>query len=214
MSYAKPLQPPRPLRMANALSLSECRHARNLTKTNMPDAGDDATLISRALGGENSAFGALVERHFGAAYASAYAVLGNRSDAEELAQETFVQAFQKLGKLREPGAFVGWIWRIAHDLALKHIRKHGRMKVVSEVPEGEHPEAPDSPMMASEERAKLARALKSLPEEMREAVLMKYWQELDYEEMSRRSGISEEALYQRVCRGLKRLREVLSESEA
>ena len=43
---------------------------------------------------------------------------------------------------------------------------------------------------------------------------MKYWQELDYEEMSRRSGISEEALYQRVCRGLKRLREVLSESEA
>jgi DNA-directed RNA polymerase specialized sigma24 family protein len=41
---------------------------------------------------------------------------------------------------------------------------------------------------------------------------MKYWQELEYDEMARRTGSSEEALYQRVCRGLKRLREVLSEN--
>jgi RNA polymerase sigma-70 factor (ECF subfamily) len=179
----------------------------------MNDAADDVTLISRAMGGNDAAFGSLVERHFGAAYASAYAVLGNASDAEEIAQETFVQAFQKLERLREKGAFVGWIWRIARDLALKHIRKHGRMKVVEQVPEAGRENSPLAPTIADEEQAALRNALDQLPEEMRDAVLMKYWQELEYDEMARRTGVSEEALYQRVCRGLKRLRELLGQKE-
>lgn len=196
---------------APRFSLSECRTARNLRVNRMPEAGDDAGLIKRALAGDDGAFSALVERHFGAAYASAYAVLGNSSDAEELAQETFVQVFQKLARLREPGAFVGWVWRIAHDLALKHIRKHGRMKVVEDVPESGSAESPLEPLVAGEDQQGLRKALAALPEDQREALLMKYWQDLEYEEMSKRTGVSEEALYQRVCRGLKRLREVLSE---
>lgn len=196
---------------APGFSLSECRTARNPRVNRMPEAGDDAGLIKRALAGDDGAFTALVERHFGAAYASAYAVLGNSSDAEELAQETFVQVFQKLERLREPGAFVGWVWRIAHDLALKHIRKHGRMKVVEDVPESGSAESPLEPLVAGEDQQGLRKALAALPEDQREALLMKYWQDLEYEEMSKRTGVSEEALYQRVCRGLKRLREVLSE---
>lgn len=196
---------------APGFSLSECRTARNPRVNRMPEAGDDAGLIKRALSGDDGAFSALVERHFGAAYASAYAVLGNSSDAEELAQETFVQVFQKLERLREPGAFVGWVWRIAHDLALKHIRKHGRMKVVEDVPESGSAESPLEPLVAGEDQQGLRKALAALPEDQREALLMKYWQDLEYEEMSKRTGVSEEALYQRVCRGLKRLREVLSE---
>lgn len=196
---------------APGFSLSECRTARNPRVNRMPEAGDDAGLIKRALAGDDGAFSALVERHFGAAYASAYAVLGNSSDAEELAQETFVQVFQKLERLREPGAFVGWVWRIAHDLALKHIRKHGRMKVVEDVPESGSAESPLEPLVAGEDQQGLRKALAALPEDQREALLMKYWQDLEYEEMSKRTGVSEEALYQRVCRGLKRLREVLSE---
>lgn len=207
MSHALRLYAPR-------FSVSECRAARNPRVDNMPEAGDDASLIKRALAGDGVAFTALVERHFGAAYASAYAVLGNSSDAEELAQETFVQAFQKLDRLREPGAFVGWIWRISRDLALKHIRKHGRMKVVEEVPETGSNDSPLAPLVAGEEQQVLRGALAKLPDEQREALLMKYWQDLDYGEMSRRCGVSEEALYQRVCRGLKRLRELLAENEA
>lgn len=211
MSYALPLRPGH-LRPRAAVSLSESPSRRHSRSTAMSEAADDAALISRALGGDAQAFGLLVERHFGAAYASAYAVLGNASDAEELAQETFVQAYEKLSRLREPGAFVGWIWRIAHDLALKHIRKHGRMKVVSELPE----QGLDAPalgmLIEGEDRQALARALEQLPEDMRQALLMKYWQELDYDEMARRCGVSAEALYQRVCRGLKRLRDLLAES--
>lgn len=199
------------LRPRPRFSLSESRQTRHPRSTAMSEAADDAALISRALGGEAQAFGLLVERHFGAAYASAYAVLANASDAEELAQETFVQAYEKLERLREPAAFVGWIWRIAHDLALKHLRKQGRMKVVSELPEQAQENPPSGALIGGEERQALAHALEQLPEDMRQALLMKYWQELDYDEMARRSGVSAEALYQRVCRGLKRLRDLLAE---
>ena len=96
-------------------------------------------------------------------------------------------------------------------LALKHIRKHGRMKVVEDVPETQSEESPLAPLIAGENEQGLRKALAALPEDQREALLMKYWQDLEYDEMAKRTGVSEEALYQRVCRGLKRLREVLSE---
>jgi RNA polymerase sigma-70 factor (ECF subfamily) len=183
--------------------------AEPLDGTEVTDAPDDASLIQRARRGDRHAFGLIVERHFRAAYVSAYAVLGNAGDAEEIAQETFVQAYQKLDRLREPGALPGWIWRIARDTALKHIRKHGRMKTMGIVPEVGQNDAPHMPLIAAEERVQLIAALEELPAEMREALVMKFWEDLDYDEMAKRTGATAAALYQRVCRGLKRLREVL-----
>lgn len=175
----------------------------------MTGAADDEALIRQAQQGDHEAFGRLVERYYRAAYASAYAVLGNASDSEEIAQETFVQVFQKLERLREPGAFTSWVWRIARDTALKHIRKHRRIRPMAEPPELETETGPHEPMIAAEEKEHLLAALEELPEEMREAVLMRYWEEIDYDEMSSRTGVSAAALYQRVCRGLKRLRETI-----
>ncbi|MCA8913632.1 MAG: RNA polymerase sigma factor [Planctomycetes bacterium] len=175
----------------------------------MTGAPDDEALIRQAQQGDHDAFGRLVERYYRAAYASAYGVLGNASDAEEIAQETFVQVFEKLDRLREPGAFTSWIWRIARDTALKHIRKHKRVRPVADTPEVETEDRPHEPLVAAEEKDQLLAALEELPEDMREAVLMRYWEELEYDEMASRTGVSAAALYQRVCRGLKRLREVI-----
>lgn len=176
---------------------------------------DDASLIGKARRGDRHAFGLIVERYFRAAYASAYAVLGNAGDAEEIAQETFVQAYQKLDRLREPGALPGWLWRIARDTALKHIRKHGRMKPVGEVPESpSRQNEPHMPLVAAEEKQQLLAAMGGLPVEMQEALVMKFWEDLDYDQMAARTGASAAALYQRVCRALKRLREVIETRES
>jgi RNA polymerase sigma-70 factor (ECF subfamily) len=176
---------------------------------------DDAALIAQTLGGDQAAYAALVERHWRTAFGSAWAVLGNAGDAEEMSQETFVQVFEKLRTLRDPGALGGWVWRIARDCSLKHIRKHGRMKATANVPEpGESDQRPFSALVQGEERAALAAALDQLPPEMREALTMRYWDELEYDQMAQRSGVSEAALYQRVCRGLKRLRELLEGDRA
>lgn len=171
---------------------------------------DDAALIRRVLAGDTAAFGALVERYWRHAHGSAYAVLGNAGDAEEMAQETFVQVFEKLSSLREPGALSSWVWRIARDTALKHLRKHKRLKPMDQVPEpSQGSEPPEAALLATEENAALLAALGTLPDDMREALQMRYWEELDYDAMAERTGVSAAALYQRVCRGLKRLREVL-----
>lgn len=183
-------------------------------RTNVTGAPDDE-LIRLARRGDEQAFASLVERYYRAAYASAYAVLGNAGDAEEIAQETFVQVFQKLDRLRDPGALPGWIWRIARDTALKHIRKHKRIRPVGDAPDLKLDEQrPHQPLVAAEEKEQLIAALTELPEEMREAVLMRYWEDLEYEQMAERTGVSAAALYQRVCRGLKRLRESIEGKDA
>lgn len=181
----------------------------------LADAPDDATLVARTLRRDEAAYAALVERHWHTAYGSAWAVLGNSSDAEEMAQETFVQVFEKLASLRDPAAFGGWVWRIARDTSLKHIRKHKRVRPMGDVPDVVHDEQrPFSPLVQGEERAALMAALDKLPDDMRDALTMRFWQELEYEQMAQRTGASEAALYQRVCRALKRLRELLEGKES
>jgi RNA polymerase sigma-70 factor, ECF subfamily len=174
------------------------------------EGSDEARLVSLAAKGDRDAFARLVERHWRAACASAYAVLGNAADAEEVAQETFVSALEKLRRLRDPGAFGGWIWRIARDTALKRLRRMKRLKLLGDTPDGrEEDERPFAAMLEREERAQLMAALNELPQDMRDALVMRYWEELEYEEMARRTGVTPAALYQRVCRGLRRLRERL-----
>ncbi len=181
----------------------------------MTEAPDDASLIARTLSGDSAAFAVLVERFWATAYGSAWAVLGNAGDAEEMTQETFVQVFQKLETLRDPGAIGGWVWRIARDTALKHIRKHKRIRAVGDAPDVQlDEERPFTSLLQGEERQALMEALQQLPQDMRDALVMKYWQDLEYEQMAQRTGTSEAALYQRVCRGLKRLRELMDQAEA
>lgn len=211
-----PLGPPRASRPGSEMSQpaqiagQDLKLAGTHIRTLMPDSADDASLISRARGGDSEAFRLLVERYFRAAYSSAYAVLGNSSDAEEMAQETFVQVYAKLELLREPGALASWVWRIARDCALKHLRKHKRMIRMPEVPElGGRADSADAAMLAGEENAALREALEKIPDEMRSALLMKFWEELDYDQMAERTGLTSAALYQRVCRGLKQLKELM-----
>jgi RNA polymerase sigma-70 factor, ECF subfamily len=187
---------------------------RNLTKEHAVNGSpDDATLVTRCLTGDREAYGVLIERYYRAAYSSAYAVLGHAGDTEEIVQETFVQAWQKLDRLRDASALGGWIWRIARDTALKHIRKHRRVRPVEFVPEQESRDAPDAPLIGAESREHVLKALEELPDDMRDALQMKFWEGLDYDAMALRTGATPAALYQRVCRGLKRLRDILPEAD-
>lgn len=166
-------------------------------------------LISRAQQGDEDAYEEIVARYWRAAFASAYSVLGNRSIAEEIAQDTFIQVWEKLDRLREPKAFTGWVWRISRDLALKHIRKHKRMRLTPDAEALDSADQGTDPLLESERDRSLREAINELPDDMRDVVMMKFWEGLDYDEMSARTGISNGALYQRVSRGLKLLRGML-----
>lgn len=93
---------------------------------------DDAQLITETLTGNRAAFGVLVCRHQGRLFNTLVHVVGSREDAEDVAQEAFVQAFVKLDSFRGQSAFYTWLYRIAFNVAVSR-RRRKRAEVSMEV---------------------------------------------------------------------------------
>ena len=91
---------------------------------------EDAALIEQALGGRPAAFGQLVLKYQDRLYNTVYHVVGNAEDAKDVVQDAFVQAFVKLETFRQTGAFFGWLYRIAFNVAAtRHRRRHPTVSV-------------------------------------------------------------------------------------
>ena len=86
----------------------------------------DEMLIRRTLQGDKDAFGFLVERYKGAVHTLAYRKLGDFHDAEDIAQETFLRAYQNLSSLKNPAQFAGWLYVITANCCKMYWRKRGR----------------------------------------------------------------------------------------
>lgn len=169
---------------------------------------DDAKIVNRVLAGEVDAYRELVERYQYALYSCAYQLLGSAEAAEEAAQEAFVQAFAKLANLREPRYYFSWAWRICSTVALK-AREKSRRNVLGL----DGHDVASGVMLTSvelEERNRgLVEALSELPEEQREVLTLRFWEGMNYDDMSSLLGVSHDALYQRASRGIKELKERL-----
>jgi len=93
--------------------------------------GSDSELVKLAKEEDYIAFEELVNRHSGKIYTLLQRLLGNREDAEDLLQQTFLSAFQNLSRFREESSFRTWITRIATNFALMKFRKEGKVQVSS-----------------------------------------------------------------------------------
>ena len=92
----------------------------------MSDPEGDGSLVRRFLDGEPSAFGILVERHQTRVFNLCLRILGNREDAFDAAQETFVAALRKVGQFRGDAAFTTWLHRVAVNACYDELRKQQR----------------------------------------------------------------------------------------
>jgi RNA polymerase sigma-70 factor, ECF subfamily len=142
----------------------------------MPES--DGSLVARARRGESAAFEALVRRHLRAAYAVALAVLASPADAEDVAQDAFVVAFERLEECREPERFTGWLLQIVRNRA-RNARAYIALRQPEAVQDSEDEVAAEGEVdsaPAGDERVdlrkRLIRALSSLPERQREVVLL------------------------------------------
>jgi RNA polymerase sigma factor (sigma-70 family) len=95
----------------------------------------DAALVTRARGGDSGAFGQLYERHRAEVFDYLTRLVRDRQTAEDLVQNTFVAAYERLGTLREPGRFRSWVFSIAHHAAMNHLSRTHRTMAVENVPE-------------------------------------------------------------------------------
>ena len=152
---------------------------------------NETELLRRAQRGDPQAFGALVERYQRRVVGVAFAVVHNQDDALELAQETFVRAFENLSKFESRSSFSTWLYRIAANLAIDFRRREGRHTILrGEDAENEIQRLPstrgDSFVEASrgELSQRLRDALKELTPEHRAVILLREVEGLSYDEIS------------------------------
>lgn len=171
--------------------------------TNQPT---DEQLVARARQGDREAFGELVDRYRDMVYGLGYHLTRDFEAARDLAQEAFVQAFVKLGQLREPGKFAGWLRRIATNLH----RAQGRRRQVSTVALEAAATAADTPP-PSDTRVVVREALARLRAPERLALTLAYVDGYSQAEIAGFLGVRTETVKTRLARARQHLRtEVLA----
>ena len=171
----------------------------------------DGELIKRTLAGDETAFGALVDRYKGGVHALVYRKTGDFHIAEELTQDAFLQAYQKLSTLRNPVHFAGWLYVIASRCCLMWYRKKRLpMSSLARVETGEMETVAQRDYRDEQQRQEVHDALDSLPESQRTVLTLHYLGGLSCEEIGRFIGTSEGAIKDRLYRARLRLREEIT----
>jgi RNA polymerase sigma-70 factor (ECF subfamily) len=173
----------------------------------------DSSLIADARRGDRDAFAELVRRYQDTVLALAYAKTLSRADAEDVTQQTFLTAYERLNQLRSPDSFAGWLTRVAYSQATTLLRKRGRETVTDVHQDFRHmPEAhvAQERFEWTEDVSRLiAAALRSLPEQLRAPFVLRYMRGASYESIAETLLIGVRAAEKRAQRGRRQVREFL-----
>lgn len=163
---------------------------------------DDATLLDRAREGDRAAFGRIVERHQHRLFSTLYRLTGDRDDARELTQETFLRALAKLDDFRGDSAAYTWLFRIGMNLAISMLRQSKRRRTYSlDAPRNGASGDTDRPGFAdrvkdhrngnpldqaerSDEHRRVGEALGRLSNDERTLIVLRDMEGFDYQQMA------------------------------
>jgi len=176
----------------------------------------DAELVAACLAGDREAFGRIVERYQRLLCSLAYSATGSLSESEDLAQESFLDAWRQLRALREPEKLRPWLCGILRFKVSRLRRSDGRepvrqaealdtLELSEEMPSGDEPAADLA--MDKEEQAILWSALERVPELYREPLVLYYREHCSVEHVAAALDLTEDAVKQRLARGRKILQE-------
>jgi len=178
----------------------------------------DATLVQRCLAGDAEAFSMLVKKYESTVYGLCYHKAGNFADAQDLAQEAFVQAYLDLPQLRDVTKFSHWLYRIASNVCNTWLRKRGRKRQIQSVPLDdaleeygdfidESASSPHDAVEYKELSASVAQAISALSEKNRLAVTLYYIDGLSYEEIADFLDVPQTTVKSRLNKARKQLKE-------
>lgn len=166
--------------------------------------GTDAELVDGALAGDAEAFSELFNRYYPMIHAFAYRLCFDKSEAEDVVQETFVKAARSLESCRT--AFRPWLYRIAlnacHDCNRSHARKTRLAEALAGTTEETEPPAPA-------EASRLEEAVQALPPEQRESVTLVYMEGLTHAEAATVLQCAETTISWRLFKARRRLKQQL-----
>jgi RNA polymerase sigma-70 factor (ECF subfamily) len=183
---------------------------------------DDAALVERCRNGDVAAFEPLVEKYRQRVWRLAYNVLRDREEAWDVAQDAFIKAFQALPSFRGQSAFYTWLFRIVMNVATDRARARaarGRAFGTEAVPEEEwdrvmveqSPDAPapDDAAAGSQERARIMRALDTLPANHKQIIVLSDLEGLSYKEIAEVLSIPMGTVMSRLHNARKKLKDAL-----
>jgi RNA polymerase sigma-70 factor, ECF subfamily len=164
---------------------------------------EDSKVIERVLDGDSEAFNLLIRQWERPIYNFIVRMIGDRNEAMDLSQDCFMKAYRELRTLKDRDRFSSWLYRIAHNACLSQIRRnHGKTWVELDPDWG----VAESPL---ENRLAVEKALAQLPPDQREAVVLKVFQSLKFEEIAAIQDAPISTVKSRLYMGFEKLRAIL-----
>jgi RNA polymerase sigma-70 factor (ECF subfamily) len=189
------------------------------TKSSKSSDAEDLQIVAKVLDGDTGAFSDLVRRHHERVYNTVFGLVGDLDEADDLAQEAFLKAFRSLRRFRGQSLFSTWLYRIAVNCSLDHLKsKHRRSTVsldeyqdIQEFPSiwRRNTEDADVGVQRRELQEILEIALDALPEEYRVTFVLREIEGMAYEEIAELLKCSVGTVKSRLFRGRAKLRESL-----
>ncbi len=177
----------------------------------------DEELIAEILRGSQAAMEVLVKRHYKSVFAYVYRKTGDYHTAFDLTQEVFIKMLKALHHYNGIGKFTNWLFKIAHNTCLDQLRASQTKGMQQQVElDDRFPDEHASvwPLLEKKlARKRIQKAIASLPEEQREAVILKYYHDLRIKDIAQITQSKEATVKSRLKRGLARLRTLLEGDE-
>jgi len=159
----------------------------------------DQELVANYLNGDNKSFEILLERHKSKVFAFIMSKVKNRDFAEDIFQDTFIKVINSLqkGKYNEEGKFLPWMMRISHNLVIDYFRKNSKMKSIRSTDDfnifdiiNNGNRSQEEEMIRKRVHTDLNMLIKDLPNDQMEVLKMRYFDDMSFKQISKKTGVS------------------------
>ncbi len=173
---------------------------------------EEELWLEQARQGNKEAFGKLIEAYQAPVFNLAYRMLGNADEAEQAAQEAFIRAWVRLDSYDPAHKFSTWLLSITSNYCIDQIRKRRAQLLSIDGPLPSHPAlmsegsaGPEDQVVAGEQQEIVQQLLNTLPPDYREAVVLRYWYDMSYEEIAEVMATSVSAIKSRLFRARRQM---------
>lgn len=186
-----------------------------MANVNIPDA----LLVKNYVAGDESALSSLINRHQSKIYGFIYSKIADRDISDDIFQDTFIKVIKTLksNSYNEEGKFLPWVMRIAHNLIVDHFRKTKKMPMFRETEEfsifsimSDGVPNIESQLITSQVENDLKKLIEELPDDQKEVLMMRIYQNLSFKEISELTGVSINTALGRMRYALMNLRKVIT----
>lgn len=184
-------------------------------------SNDDAKLVKAYINGNENALSTLIYRHKQRIYSFIYSKVFDRDITEDIFQDTFIKVINTLKrrKYNEEGKFLPWVMRIAHNLVIDHFRRNSRMPKFDNAGEfsifsvlSDSSLNAERSIIKNQVESDVRRIIEELPEDQKQVLLMRMYQDMSFKEISERTGVSINTALGRMRYALINLRKVIDQN--